>query len=294
MKNIQFIKYILAFALISTFAACEPSEDEKIVLGDKPKAAFTVTPTSNPNKFTLTSTSTGAFMYKWDLGDGTTADSNVVLATYARKGTYRVKLTAFGKGGFDTTVANVVVLQDDPTACTGNLRFLTNCGTKRWKLAPEAGALWVGPDATFGTTWWANSAADVNTRSCMFNDEYVFSSDGTFIYDSKGDFWADSDNNGNIFPAGLGLAVGCQPTSAIPAAYAAWGSASPRVFNINNTELKLTGSGAYLGLYKVGNGVEVQVPQASVTYLIKEISATRLVIYINFGPGFWRFTLIPV
>lgn len=294
MKKIKFIRYIFPMLVFFSMMSCEPTEDVKIELGDKPKAAFEVVPTSNPNKFTLRSTSTGAFMHKWDLGDGTTADTNVVLATYARRGTYRVKLTAFGKGGFDTTSANVTVAQDDPTACSGNMRLLTNCGTRRWKLAPEAGALWVGPDATFGTTWWANSAADVTPRACQFNDEYVFSSDGTFIYDSKGDFWADSDNSGNVFPAGLGVSVGCQSTSVFPPAYAAWGSSSPRTFSITNNELRLVGTGAFLGLYKVGNGAEVQVPQASVTYQIREITANRLVVHINFGVGVWRFTLIPV
>ncbi|MFM2267426.1 MAG: hypothetical protein RL757_867 [Bacteroidota bacterium] len=293
MKNSRWIQYSLPFVFLGLFGGCKPQEADKIELGAKPKAAFEVVATANPNKFTLRSTSTGAFLYKWDLGDGTTSDSTVANATYARRGTYRVKLTAFGNGGFDTTSTSIVVAQDDPTACSGNMRLLTGCGTKRWKLAPEAAALWVGPDATFGTTWWANAVADIPTRVCQFNDEYVFSSDGTFIYDSKGDFWADSDNSGNVFPAGLGVSVGCQPTSVLPPAYTAWGSASPRIFNINNTELKLTGTGAFLGLYKVGNGVEVQLPQASVTYLIKEITATRLVVYINFGPGFWRFTLVP-
>ena len=116
-----------------------------------------------------------------------------------------------------------------------------------------------------------------------------------FKYDSKGDFWADTDNNGNIFPAGLALTPGCQPISALPSAYKAWGdSGSPRTFTINATELKVIGLGAYLGLYKVANGAEVMVPQSSVTYTIKELSATRMVIYINFGPGIWRFTLVPV
>ena len=80
----------------------------------------------------------------------------------------------------------------------------------------------------------------------------------------------------------------------MPAAYKAWGSSDTRNFNINATELKLIGTGAFLGLYKVGNGAEVMVPQASVTYTIKELTATRLVVYINFGPGIWRFTLVPV
>ena len=291
MKKIQSIQYILALAII-TFMGCKPDVADKIDIGGVPTAAFDVTPTSNPNRFTLTNKSTGTFLYKWDLGDGTSADSSTVVVNYPRKGTYKVVLSAFGKGGFGTATKDIVVTQDDPTACSGNMKFLTNCGTKRWKLAPEAGALWVGPDATFGTTWWGNGAADVAARPCQFNDEYIFSSDGTFRYDGKGDFWADEEG-GAVFPAGLGLSIGCQPIASLPAAYKAWGDTGARTFTVNATEIKLIGLGAYMGLYKVKTGGLANVPQETTTYTIKELSDSRMVIFISFGGGIWRFTLVP-
>jgi PKD repeat protein len=290
----KFIKYCFSMVIVFNFAGCTPQVDDKIDIGGLPVAAFDVTPTANPNKFTLTNKSTGAFMQKWDLGDGSTSDTSVVTAAYARKGTYKVTLTVFGKGGMAIATQNIVVAQDDPTACTGNVRLLTNCGTKRWKLAPEASALWVGPDATFGTTWWASGAADVTARTCLFNDEYVFSVDGTFQYDSKGDFWADTDANGNIFPPAMAITPGCHPIADMPVALRAWVDPSPRTFIINNTELKVIGLGAYMGLYKVGTGAEVQVPQASVTYTIKELTATRMVLYVSFGAGIWRYTFVSI
>lgn len=292
MKKIQFLSYIGAFALI-TFLGCKPEVDDTIDIGAPPTAAFDVTPTANPNRFTLTNKTVGSFLQKWDLGDGTTADSSVVVAAYPRKGTYKVTLSAFGKGGMGTVTKDIVVAQDDPTACKDNIKLLTNCGTKKWKLAPEAGSLWVGPDATFATTWWQIPTGDVAVRACMYNDEYSFSADGTFKYDAKGDFWADEEN-GNPFPAGMGLPIGCQPTSALTAAYKAWGENTARNFVVTATDLKVIGTGAFIGLYKAGNGIVAPVPQASTTYLIKELTATRMVIYINFGPGFWRYTLVPV
>ena len=48
-----------------------------------------------------------------------------------------------------------------------------------WKLAAEAGALAVGPSLG-NLTWFQSTAADVNTRACLFDDEYVFNADGTF------------------------------------------------------------------------------------------------------------------
>lgn len=292
MKKIYSIQYALVFAL-ALMMGCKPELDDTIDIGTPPTAAFEVTATASPNKFTLTNKTVGGFLQKWDLGDGTTADSNVVLAVYPRKGTYKVTLNAFGKGGMGTTTKDIVVAQDDPTACTGNIKLLTNCGTKKWKLAPEAGSIWVGPDATFATTWWGIPAGDIAVRPCMYNDEYAFSADGTFRYDAKGDFWADEEG-GNPYPAGMGLPIGCQPTSALTATYAAWGSNSARNFTMTLTELRLIGTGAFIGLYKAGNGILASVPQPTTTYQIKELTATRMVVYINFGPGIWRFTLVPV
>jgi PKD repeat protein len=292
MKNIRSIQYVFAFLLLS-FLSCKPELDSTIDVGPLPTAAFEITPTANANKFTLTNKSVGTFLQKWDLGDGTTADSSVVLAVYPRKGTYKVTLNVFNKGGMGTLTKDIVVAQDDASACTGNIKLLTNCGTKKWKLAPEAASIWVGPDATFGTTWWGIPAGDVTVRSCMYNDEYSFSADGTFKYDAKGDFWAD-DEGGNPFPAGMGLPIGCQPTSALTSLYAPWGDGSARKFVMTLTELKLVGNGAFIGLYKAGNGITAAAPQPTTTYQIKELTATRMVIYINYGPGVWRFTLIPV
>jgi PKD repeat protein len=292
MKNIRSIQYAFAFALV-ILMGCKPQIDDTIDIGALPTAAFDIVPTANANKFTLVNKSVGTFLQKWDLGDGTTADSSTVLAVYPRKGTYKVTLSAFGKGGMGTLTKDIVVLQDDASACTGNIKLLTNCGTKKWKLAPEEGSLWVGPDATFGTTWWGIPALDVPKRPCMYNDEYSFSVDGTFKYDAKSDFWADEEG-GNPFPAGMGLPIGCQPTSALTSAYTAWGDGAARKFTMTPTELKVIGTGAFIGLYKAGNGIIASVPQASTTYQIKELTATRMVVYINFGVGIWRFTLIPV
>ncbi len=293
-KTMKKIFYFLVCLVALTFSACAPQVDDKIDIGGLPTASFSITPTSNPNKFTLTNTTVGGFLARWELGDGTTADTSVVVATYPRKGTYKVILTAFGKGGSASTSKDIVVAQDDPTACSGNLQLLTNCSSKRWKLAPEAGALWVGPDATFTTTWYATGTADIAVRSCAFNDEYVFGSDGSFRYDSKGDFWVDTDGNGNVTPPGLGLTAGCNPIANWPNAYKAWGDGtSPRTFNVTNTQLTVIGLGAYMGLYKVGTGAEVTTPQTSVTYNIKELTANRMVLFVNYGTGVWRFTFVP-
>ena len=64
------------------------------------------------------------------------------------------------------SILNFTVAQDSP--------FVGS-----WKLAPSAGAMKVGPNINDGS-WWSSSGADVERRACLFDDEYVFSEDGTF------------------------------------------------------------------------------------------------------------------
>ena len=59
-----------------------------------------------------------------------------------------------------------------------------------WKLAAEAGALAVGPSLG-NLTWFQSTAADVNTRACLFDDEYVFNADGTFENILGADTWLE-------------------------------------------------------------------------------------------------------
>ena len=60
-----------------------------------------------------------------------------------------------------------------------------------WVLAPEAGALKVGPTAGSGD-WWSNSEEDVTTRACYFDDHYVFNADGSFQNIMDGETWLRS------------------------------------------------------------------------------------------------------
>ena len=50
-----------------------------------------------------------------------------------------------------------------------------------WKLAPQAGALGVGPNQGDGS-WWSNSSGDVTTRDCLFDDSLVFDANGNFMH----------------------------------------------------------------------------------------------------------------
>ena len=47
-----------------------------------------------------------------------------------------------------------------------------------WKVAPQAGALGVGPNQG-DISWWSNDDASIIERACFFDDKYVFNEDGS-------------------------------------------------------------------------------------------------------------------
>ena len=266
-------------------------------LGSKPVASFTVTPVAGQvNKYLLTSSSNNAFRFDWDKanGGGYIQGKEVDTVYFPDRGDYTVKLLVFGQSGVDSASKVISVAADDPAAQTP-FKILTGNSSKKWKLAPEAGALWIGP-SDFSATWWQNSVADVTGRSCMFNDEYTFIKTGSVMqYSSKGDFYVDEEG-GNPWPAGM-PAVGCYANSAIPAQFQAWANDGNFTFEvISNNKLKVNGAGAHLGLYKAANPPDAAVatPQASITYQILSITSTRLVLLLDYGWGAWKFTYVAI
>jgi PKD repeat protein len=289
------LKYAFSALVLSTMLITSCEYDVRD-LEPKPVASFTVTPVAGAvNKYLLTSTSSNSFRYDWDKAEGKFVQGKQIDTVYfPDKGAYTVKLLAYGHSGMDSSSQVINVANDDPAAITP-FKLLTGNASKKWKLAPEAGALWIGT-SDFATTYWQSGAGDVTSRSCLFNDEYTFTKTGNALtFDSKGDFYVDEEG-GNPHPAGM-PAVGCYANSAIPAQFRAWANDGNFTFEvIDNNKIKLNGTGAHLGLYKAANPPDAAVgsPQASITYQIVSITATRLVIKLDYGWGAWRFTYVAI
>lgn len=286
--------YITAIALsVFLFFSCKYETRDLL---PKPVASFTVTPVAGQtNRYLLTSTSQNGFRYDWDKANGAGYKEGKAIDTvyFADAGTYTVRLFLFGHSGIDSSKQNIVVAADDPAALTP-FKMLTGNNTRKWKLAPEAGALRIGPDDV--TTWWQNGVADLTTRACLFNDEYTFTKTGsTVTFDSKGDFYVDEEG-GNPWPSGM-PAVGCYANNAIPAQFQPWANNGTFAFEVlGNTKLKVTGLGAHLGLYKAGTPPDAALaaPAASVTYDIISITPTRLVLKLDYGWGAWKFVYVAI
>ena len=150
-------------------------------------------------------------------------------------------------------------------------------GTK-WKLAPTAQALAVGPSQG-DFAWWSNSAADVDTRACLFDDQFVFEADGTFKNIQDGETWLETWQG--VDADGCGTPVAPHDDS------------NPATWTYDEAAgtVTLTGTGAHLGLPKVHNNGELTTPSQaveSITYPVV-IEGTTMTIDINYGGGFWHF-----
>mgnify|MGYP000742981702 FL=1 len=153
-----------------------------------------------------------------------------------------------------------------------------------WMMAPEAGALMVGPNP-FDGSWWSNSEEDVNTRACYFDDRYVFDEDG-FHNDLDDETWLEWWQGAD--PEGCGFPVYPHDGSNNPAGY---------TFDEVESTLTLHGLGAYIGLPKAANGFELTSPDQapeSVTYQASFSNDGQIMyLVIEVGDGvFWTFKLI--
>ena len=128
-----------------------------------------------------------------------------------------------------------------------------------WKLAPVEGALKVGPNPDDGS-WWQNSADDVTTRACLFDDVYHFGPDGSFQNILGDQTWLEAWQEG-VDADGCGAPVAPHDGSA---------NATYFVDDEANT-ITLNGVGAYMGIAKAITDGELaagsEVP-ASRTYTI--------------------------
>jgi hypothetical protein len=148
-----------------------------------------------------------------------------------------------------------------------------------WKLAPEAGALKVGPSAGNGD-WWTSDAQAVIDRACLFDDTYVFGSDGSFSNVLGADTWLE---------AWQGTADACG-TPVAP-----HNGTGGTFIHVGNT-VTINGAGAYLGIPKANNAGElpnVAVP-TSITYDITlSDNDNTMTVIIEAGPGvFWTYKLV--
>ncbi|MDP6033639.1 MAG: lamin tail domain-containing protein, partial [Candidatus Marinimicrobia bacterium] len=138
----------------------------------------------------------------WDVAGVT---DGTVGHTLVRKSTVTSGNTNWlTSAGTTTDNSEWVVLDQDTWHYVGShphYFFTESTLAGTWKMAPEAGALFVGPNPG-DDSWWSNSADDVVIRACYFDDDYVFNADGSFNNVQGDETWLEywqhlSDTNGD-------------------------------------------------------------------------------------------------
>ncbi len=150
-----------------------------------------------------------------------------------------------------------------------------------WVIAPEAGAMGVGP-AVGDIGWWNCDAGCVTTRSCFYDDQYVFGNDGSFSNIQGTETWVEPWQGGS-------------DACANPVAPHDGSNPATYSYDAGAGTLTLEGIGAYIGLPKANNQGElpnVPVPDA-ITYNVTFVDANTIQVYVEAGAGvFWQYKLV--
>lgn len=195
--NIRLLctQILMAGCMLAILQSCHKDNGE---LGTPGTASFSVSPVAGKaNTYALSSKSINAFRLQWDLGDGSAlrAGKPEDTAYYPKKGTYIIKLLAYGRGGYTTDSQTVVVASDDFSSIANNPTFQL-LSAQTWKLDPNptAKAVIVGTEGNPGEYYGGGPLAD-----CQMDDTYKFNfSNGNFslVYGANGSTF----NGGNVAP----------------------------------------------------------------------------------------------
>lgn len=181
-----YVAEILIYCRILTDAECDQVYDEylrvkyPVLPPQPPEALFTASTVVGdfPLVVQFTNSSTAAYTYLWDFGDGNTSTVANPTHAYASAGTYTVSLTATGADGVDTlTKTNYILVWVAAQPSDDDMESYTN------------GELANGLN---GGTFWGNAVVD---RSSAFgvqaSDDMESNTDGALVNGlSSGTGWS--------------------------------------------------------------------------------------------------------
>jgi len=152
-----------------------------------------------------------------------------------------------------------------------------------WRLSSTAGSLGVGP-ALGDIGWWNCDDVCIADRACYYDDEYVFSSDGTFQNNLGAETWVEGWQGGT-------------DSCGAPVAPHDGSNAATFIYDESSGVLTLNGQGAYLGIPKAYNGGELGAGDTapnSISYNVTlSNNDTEMDVYIETGSGvFWQYKFV--
>lgn len=149
-----------------------------------------------------------------------------------------------------------------------------------WTLAPVETALAVGP-AKGDYGWWKVPAAEISgVRACQFDDEFVFSANGTFKNNFQSSTFVEGWQGGSN-------ACGSPAAPHDGSASATW------KYNASKNTVTIYGKGAFLGMAKVYNGGELSKSADAKDSIVYDVTVTgnKMSLDISIGGGYWHFEM---
>ena len=152
-----------------------------------------------------------------------------------------------------------------------------------WKLAPEYGAMGVGPQPG-DTSFWVIDSGAVAERACLFDDIFSFSEDGTFENLMGGETWIESWQG--VSQDGCGVPV-TPHDGSVEATFS---------YDDVNKVITLYGVGAHIGIPKVVSdapelGDPADAPD-SIVYQVFANTSDTMTLVVAYSGGYWTFKLV--
>ncbi len=194
--NRKHLIYIFLIGIL--LAACEPTEIDKIDLGEAPvtdQLDFTIEPGDDDFHFVVTNKSSVTGIANWDLGNGSKATAQQITVYYPLAGEYTITLSLYTSGGSASISKQLeqektdFSIFDDPkfTFISGGADDLDG---KTWVVDSTSKAHYgVGEPGGTGTEYWTANPLD-KTGTGAYDDELTF---------LLKDFVLNYENHGNSF-----------------------------------------------------------------------------------------------
>ncbi|WP_282068184.1 glycoside hydrolase family 16 protein [Olleya namhaensis] len=193
MKHILKISLLLSIAIF--FIACQ--EEDQTFGNIVAPTNIVVVPeivgqdAANPNGdgsglVNFTATADNALSFKYSFGSAVVnAPSGTTDFTFSDLGvnTYTVTVVAYGTGGVSTTTTLEVEVLATYSAPADLLNALVGDGSKTWRIKSESpGHFGLGPVGGVVPTEWYGAGPGEKSATGMYDDRYIFNTDGTFTH----------------------------------------------------------------------------------------------------------------
>ena len=193
MKHILKISLLLSIAIF--FIACQ--EEDQTFGNIVAPTNIVVVPeivgqdAANPNGdgsglVNFTATADNALSFKYSFGSAVVnAPSGTTDFTFSDLGVniYTVTVVAYGTGGVSTTTTLEVEVLATYSAPADLLNALVGDGSKTWRIKSESpGHFGLGPVGGVVPTEWYGAGPGEKSATGMYDDRYIFNTDGTFTH----------------------------------------------------------------------------------------------------------------